>query len=79
MIRLALKVANRLYGHSLVRDFGPIALKACRAEFVRQGLSRHACNRRTNLIKQAFPHPELIGIPRRSLTPEQKAGHLDRW
>jgi integrase len=54
MIRLALKVLNRLYGHTSVRDFGPLALKACRAEFVSQGLSRRECNRRTNLIKQAF-------------------------
>jgi hypothetical protein len=37
-----------------VRDFGPLALKACREEFVRQGLSRHECNRRTNLIRQLF-------------------------
>jgi hypothetical protein len=54
MIRPALKVASRLYGHAVVSEFGPIALKACRAEFVRRGLSRHECNRRTNLIKQAY-------------------------
>jgi integrase len=53
-IHLALDVANRLYGHTPCRDFGPLALKACRAEFVGQGLSRNECNRRTNLIKQAF-------------------------
>lgn len=54
MIRLALKVANVLYGSVPVGEFGPMALKACRAEFVAQGLSRRECNRRTNLIKQAF-------------------------
>ena len=54
MIHLALDVVNRLYGHMLGRDFGPLALKACRAEFIRKGLSRNECNRRTNLIKQAF-------------------------
>jgi integrase len=54
MIRLALRVLDRLYASTLVRDFGPVNLKACRAEFVRQGLSRGECNRRTNLIKQAF-------------------------
>src|SRR5262245_54759159 len=54
MIRLALRVLNRLYGHSPVQDFGPLALKACRTEFVGQGLSRRECNRRTNLIEGAF-------------------------
>jgi integrase len=54
MIRLALRVLRQLYGSTLVRDFGPINLKACRAEFIRQWLSRGECNRRTNLIKQAI-------------------------
>jgi integrase len=54
MIRLALKVANRHYGHTPAGEFGPLALKACRAEYVQQGLSRRECNRRTNLVKQAF-------------------------
>jgi hypothetical protein len=54
MIRLALEVADDLYGHTAVRDFGPLALKACRNEFVRQGLSRGEVNRWTNLIKQMF-------------------------
>jgi integrase len=54
MIRLALQVLHQLYGSILIREFGPINLKACRAEFIRQGLSRGECNRRTNLIKQCF-------------------------
>jgi hypothetical protein len=54
MIRLALKVLRRLYGSTPIKDFGPLSLRACRDEFVRQGLSRRECNRRTNLIKQAF-------------------------
>jgi integrase len=54
MIRLALKVLRQLYGSTSIKDFGPVNLKACRAEFIRQGLSRGECNRRTNLIKQAF-------------------------
>ena len=44
MIHLALQVARRLHGHNPSRDFGPLALKACRAEFIRQGLSRSECN-----------------------------------
>jgi integrase len=54
MIRLALRVVRRLHGTTLVAGFGPLALKACRDEFIRQGLSRRECNRRTNLVKQAF-------------------------
>jgi integrase len=54
IIKLALKVLRSLYGSSLVKEFAPLALKACRAEFIRQGLSRRECNRRTRLIKQAF-------------------------
>jgi integrase len=54
IIKLALKVLRALYGSSLVKDFSPLALKACRAEFIGQGLSRRECNRRTRLIKQAF-------------------------
>src|SRR5262245_14838662 len=54
MIKLALKVLRHLYGSTSIKDFGPVNLKACRAEFIRLGLSRRECNRRTNLIKQAF-------------------------
>ena len=43
MIRLALRVLDSLYGSTLVKDFGPVNLKACRADFVRQGLSRGEC------------------------------------
>src|SRR5262249_53251810 len=54
MTRLALQVLRQLYGSPLARDSGPLKPEACQAEFVRQGLSRRECNRRTNLIKQAF-------------------------
>ena len=54
LIKLSLKVLRSLYGSTLAKDFVPLALKACRAEFIRQGLSRRECNRRTTLIKQAF-------------------------
>jgi integrase len=53
-IKLALKVLRQLYGSTLVKDFSPLSLKACRAEFISQGLSRRECNRRSRLIKQAF-------------------------
>src|SRR5438128_616798 len=33
MIRLSLEVLRSLYGSSLVKDFGPLKLEACQAEF----------------------------------------------
>jgi hypothetical protein len=54
LIKVSIRGLRKLYGSALVKDFGPWSLKACRAEFVRQGLSRGECNRRTNLIKQLF-------------------------
>jgi hypothetical protein len=54
LIRLSLDVLKRLYAHTLAKDFGPLSLRACQAEFVREGLARRECNRRTNLIKGAF-------------------------
>jgi integrase len=54
LIKLALRTCRSIYGTTLAKDFAPLALKACRAEFIREGLSRRECNRRTRLIKQAF-------------------------
>ncbi len=54
IIKPALKVLNSLYGSTLSKDFSPLGLKACRAEFISQGLSRRECNRRTRLIRQMF-------------------------
>jgi site-specific recombinase XerD len=54
LVRLSLAVLNRLFAHTLAADFGPLALETCQAEFVRQGLCRNECNRRTKLIRQAF-------------------------
>jgi integrase len=61
IIRQALKVLQSLYGSSLVKDFSPLCLKACRAELMRQPshktgktLCRSEVNRRVRLIKQTF-------------------------
>jgi integrase len=54
MIRLSLEVLQKLYGSTLAKEFGPVALRACQAQFIRDGLSRGECNRRTGLIKGAF-------------------------
>src|SRR4051794_4171761 len=42
------------FGHLEAREFGPKALKACRDEFVAQGLCRNEVNRRTSLIRGFF-------------------------
>jgi hypothetical protein len=54
MIKLAIKTLRRLYGSTSVKDFGPVALKANQAEFIREKLSREECKRRLGLIKQFF-------------------------
>lgn len=54
MIRLAIKVLSELYGRVPASTFGPLALKECREQFIKQGLARTEVNRRTRLIVQAF-------------------------
>jgi integrase len=54
LIRLAIKILRELYGREPASTFGPLALKACRDQFIKQGLARTECNRRTRLIVQAF-------------------------
>src|SRR5262249_24087511 len=54
IIRLSLKVLRRLYGTTLAKDFGPLAMRTCQAEFIRDGLSRPEVNRRISLIKVMF-------------------------
>src|SRR5437870_4087544 len=34
MIRLSLEILRSLYGTTLAKDFGPLALRACQAEFI---------------------------------------------
>jgi hypothetical protein len=36
----ALRVVRKLYGHTPARDFGPLALKSCRARMVKKGWAR---------------------------------------
>jgi len=54
MIRLAIIVLSELYGRVPASTFGPLALKECREQFIKQGLARTEVNRRTRLIVQAF-------------------------
>ncbi len=52
--RLALRPLKRLYGPTLARDFGPLALKALRGEMVRLGWCRNVVNRQAGRIRFAF-------------------------
>jgi integrase len=47
LIKLSLRVLKNLYGHTLARDFGPLALKAVRLGYIDAGLCRTEVNRRT--------------------------------
>jgi integrase len=53
-IRYALKPLRRIYGDTLARDFGPLALKNVRQHFIDAGLCRNEVNRRTRIICRAF-------------------------
>ena len=54
-MKFALRPLRKLYGRTLVRDFGPRALKAVRQHMVDSGeLSRKVINRRINRIRRAF-------------------------
>jgi hypothetical protein len=67
----ALGPLRRLYGATLARDFGPLALKAVGEEMVRMGWCRNVVNRQTTRIRQVFkwatecelvPAPVLHGL-----------------
>ncbi len=50
----ALRILRRLYGHTLAKDFGPLALKAVRAEMVKKKWARTLINRRIGRVRRAF-------------------------
>jgi integrase len=51
-IRSALRPVRRLYGDRPAREFGPLALKACRDELVREGSVRQSVNAHVGRIKR---------------------------
>lgn len=53
-VRRALAPARDLYGDTPAARFGPVALKACRAEYVRQGWCRRLVNQSTSCLARAF-------------------------
>jgi len=52
--RYAIQPLRRLYGDTFARDFGPVALKACRAWMVDQGWCRSNINRQVARVRQVF-------------------------
>ncbi len=54
VIRQALKVVRELYGHTLAKDFGPLALKACQDAMVARGWSRKSINRQIGRVRKMF-------------------------
>jgi integrase len=53
-IQHAIEPLKRLYGRTLVGDFGPLALKAIQREMVAGGVSRGVINSRIGKIKRIF-------------------------
>jgi integrase len=53
-LKHALKPLRRLYGHSLARDFGPLALRAVQDDLVERGLCRNVVNYRVNRVRRVF-------------------------
>ncbi len=53
-IKAALRPLKALYGRTVAKDFGPLALRAVRDEMVRSNLARTSINSRVNRIRRAF-------------------------
>jgi integrase len=54
VIRQVLGVVRELYGHTLAKDFGPLALKACQNAMIERGWSRKSINRQAIRIRAMF-------------------------
>jgi integrase len=50
----ALRVVRKLYGHTPAKDYGPLALKACRARMVRKGWARTYINSQVDRVRRMF-------------------------
>lgn len=53
-LKVALRPILQLYGMTLAKDFGPLALRAVRDRMVTEGLARTSVNARVNRIRRAF-------------------------
>jgi integrase len=53
-VKDALRVVRKLYGHTLARSFGPLALKACRARMIRKDWARTYVNAQVDRVRRMF-------------------------
>src|SRR5262249_15173776 len=53
-LRDALRILKQLYGHTPAAEFGPLALKACRAEMVQTGGARPYVNAQVDRLRRMF-------------------------
>ncbi|WP_238602836.1 site-specific integrase [Fimbriiglobus ruber] len=53
-MRVVIRALRELYADTPAAEFGPLALKAARQKWVKDGRSRTECNRRAGLIKRIF-------------------------
>lgn len=53
-IRYAIRPVRKLYGDTLARNFGPLALKTVRRALIESGLCLNEVNKRVGKIKRAF-------------------------
>jgi integrase len=54
VVQMAMRPVNELYGHTYAKDFGPVALEACRQKLVDRGLARHTINKVVRIIRLMF-------------------------
>jgi hypothetical protein len=62
----ALKVIKDLYGHTVAREFGPLALKACRNKMIALDWSRSYVNSQVDRLRRMFRWAAEHPRPRRS-------------
>jgi integrase len=53
-LRDAIRILKELYGHTIAAEFGPLALKACRAAMVKKGWSRTYVNAQVDRVRRMF-------------------------
>jgi integrase len=53
-VRRAVKALRSKYGHALAIDFGPLALKTCREQWIEDGITRQGVNRLAQCVRAIF-------------------------
>lgn len=53
-LQTALRPVRELYGRTPAREFGPVALEACRGKYVEQQYARAYCNQLVNCVRGCF-------------------------